>query len=338
MKIHYFQRYHEKENVATANTMLLLSRLYQYSPEKFYQFLNALLGENEFEITMQLQVRNNTGDSIPDAVISQRGFKIIIEAKLYDWFHDDQLIRHLNSFGDEESKYLITLASDLMEPNKKMQFENRLQKYNQEHKTHVIHINTTFEKIVFIIQDIIDDRTGNMQEILDDFIDFCYTSQLIIGANAWKTLRVKSAGITYSFNTAEGVFYDPADRGFREHDYLGLYQDKAVRYIGKITAQILAVEKDGELTYQAEKGELTNELKEKIKKAIEDAAQYGWYDLKYVKHRYFFVDHFYNTEYKKISKGASRGTRYFDLEEVLNMKQMPATSRIAELLASRTWI
>ena len=30
MKIHYFQRYHEKENVATANTMLLLSRLYQY--------------------------------------------------------------------------------------------------------------------------------------------------------------------------------------------------------------------------------------------------------------------------------------------------------------------
>lgn len=31
MKIHYFQRYHEKENVATANTMLLLLRLYSYS-------------------------------------------------------------------------------------------------------------------------------------------------------------------------------------------------------------------------------------------------------------------------------------------------------------------
>lgn len=34
MKIHYFQRYHEKENVATANTMLLLSRLYSYSSDK----------------------------------------------------------------------------------------------------------------------------------------------------------------------------------------------------------------------------------------------------------------------------------------------------------------
>ena len=41
MKIHYFQRYHAKENVATANTMLLLSRLYQYSPDKFYRLLKT---------------------------------------------------------------------------------------------------------------------------------------------------------------------------------------------------------------------------------------------------------------------------------------------------------
>lgn len=38
MKIHYFQRCHGKENAATANTMLLLSRLYSYSPDKFYIF------------------------------------------------------------------------------------------------------------------------------------------------------------------------------------------------------------------------------------------------------------------------------------------------------------
>ena len=47
MKIHYFQRYHEKENVATANTMLLLSRLYQYSSDKFFRFFNA----RNFQIT-----------------------------------------------------------------------------------------------------------------------------------------------------------------------------------------------------------------------------------------------------------------------------------------------
>ena len=42
MKIHYFQRYHTKENVSTANTMLLLSRLYQYSPDRFFLLLKQL--------------------------------------------------------------------------------------------------------------------------------------------------------------------------------------------------------------------------------------------------------------------------------------------------------
>ena len=31
MQIHYFQRYHSKENVDTSNTMLMLSRLYNYN-------------------------------------------------------------------------------------------------------------------------------------------------------------------------------------------------------------------------------------------------------------------------------------------------------------------
>ena len=35
MQIHYFQRYHSKENVDTSNTMLMLSRLYNYNDDKF---------------------------------------------------------------------------------------------------------------------------------------------------------------------------------------------------------------------------------------------------------------------------------------------------------------
>ena len=36
MQIHYFQRYHSKENVDTSNTMLMLSRLYNYNADKFF--------------------------------------------------------------------------------------------------------------------------------------------------------------------------------------------------------------------------------------------------------------------------------------------------------------
>ncbi len=38
-EIHYFQRYSQKENVITNNTLLLFSRLYNHSPQKFNLFL-----------------------------------------------------------------------------------------------------------------------------------------------------------------------------------------------------------------------------------------------------------------------------------------------------------
>lgn len=47
METHYFQRYHSKENVDTANAMLLLSRLYLNSPKSFFSFLNNLVEDIE---------------------------------------------------------------------------------------------------------------------------------------------------------------------------------------------------------------------------------------------------------------------------------------------------
>ena len=86
MQIHYFQRYHSKENVDTSNTMLMLSRLYNYNADKFFSMINSLiLGEDESpEITFDLQVAGD--DSVPDAVISQKSFKIVVETKLYNQF------------------------------------------------------------------------------------------------------------------------------------------------------------------------------------------------------------------------------------------------------------
>lgn len=69
MKIHYFQRYHTKENVATANTILLLSRLYQYSTDKFFRFLNSLVFLENFEpeIVFQLQEKVVTAFRMPQS-------------------------------------------------------------------------------------------------------------------------------------------------------------------------------------------------------------------------------------------------------------------------------
>ena len=71
MKIHYFQRYHEKENVATANTMLLLSRLYSYSSDKFFGFLKSEYFSDSFNPEIVFTLQEKSVDSIPDATITQ---------------------------------------------------------------------------------------------------------------------------------------------------------------------------------------------------------------------------------------------------------------------------
>lgn len=73
MKIHYFQRYHQGEDVATANTMLLLSRLYQYSSDKFYSFLKSICAPDSewFNPVLSFNLQENASKSRLDAVISQ---------------------------------------------------------------------------------------------------------------------------------------------------------------------------------------------------------------------------------------------------------------------------
>ena len=137
-------------------------------------------------------------------------------------------------------------------------------------------------------------------------------------------------------NVRENVYYDNAERGFRAHDYLSLYKLKSARDIGKVCARILAIETENGMQYEVEHGELTEERKNKILRSIEDGDEHG-YDLRTNKHRYFFVENFYETDFKKITPRAPRGSRIFDLSEVLESDQRPETSDIAELLKIKTW-
>lgn len=231
MKIHYFQRYHEKENVATANTMLLLSRLYSYSSNKFFRFLKSEYFAGSFEPELVFTLQEKSLESIPDATITQEGFKIVVETKLTDWFYSDQLMRHLKSFGDEKNKVMITLASEPMSAEKLVDFEKQLKEYNESQTYPVIHINTTFEMMANAIRDVIADRDYEMQDVLDDYLNYCYKDGLIPVSDSWKYLRMQLAGTTLDFNVNNNVYYDKAERGFRAHDYLGLYKQKSVRAI-----------------------------------------------------------------------------------------------------------
>lgn len=334
MKIHYFQRYHEKENVATANTMLLLSRLYSYSSDKFFRFLKSEFFSDSFEPEIVFNLQEKSVGSIPDATITQESFKIVVETKMSDWFYSDQLLRHLKAFSDEKYKVMITLAPELMNSEKKKEFEEHMKEFNATQTHPVMHVNTTFEAIVAAIQDVIDDKDYEMQEVLDDYLNYCYKDKLIVVSDSWKRMRVQLANATFDFNVSENLYYDDIDRGFSAHDYLGLYKEKSVRAIGKIAAIITAVATEAGLKYEAELGDLTDERKQQINRSIENGKNYG-YALDAT--RYFFVDKFYETDFKKITPKAPMGSRVFDLTQILATEKLPETQQIAELLNVKTW-
>ena len=166
MKIHYFQRYHSKENVATANTMLLLSRLYSYSSDKFFRVLKSECFQDSFDPEITFDLQSKSKESVPDATITQEGFKIV------------------------------------------------------------------------------------------------------------------------NFNISEG--------------------------------------------------ELTKERKQKIQKALEDGDSHG-YNLREIEHRYFFVEKFYETDFKKSTPKAPWGSRIFDLSQILRTDELPEVEVIAEELRKQSW-
>lgn len=70
-----------------------------------------------------------------------------------------------------------------------------------------------------------------------------------------------------------------------------------------------------------------------------DMASSQWIHLsrRNYKHKYFFVDKFYGTDFKKVSTGAPIGARIFDLTGILNTDKIPEVEQIAEILKEKTW-
>jgi hypothetical protein len=344
MNIHYFQRYHSQENVHTANAMLLLGRLYDYSPAKFYQFLLQYIlpdaDDIELSITLQEKIQ---GGTVPDAAIAQNSFKIVVETKRYGQFEIGQLEGHLKSFRGENHQVLLTLAPERMSADTKKKLDKKLGEYNRKNISSIVHCNLTFEELIKWIDDVLDERDFQMHDLIEDYRGYCEKDGLI--SDYGNRMRVKAAVHTFDDNQQLRVFYEKAKQGSSKHDYLGLYNNKAVRLIGKIEDVIVALpskpNKNGAISDITDitviKGSLDDEKKNRIVQAINASVNYYADSLMREPHKYYLVDEFYDTRFEKKSKGGLWGTRFFDLCEELDVSELPSTAEIAKLLKHETW-
>ena len=336
MNIHYFQRYHNKENVVTANTMLLLSRLYNYSSDKFYRLLKTYFFGESFEPEISFALQERSDESVPDAAILQPSFKIIVETKLHNQFSLDQLEHHMGSFRDERYCVLFTLDPKPMQEKMLEKVEEMIAQHNlSSGKTLISHKNMTFEMLIDAVQEELDERDYEMKDILEDYRAFCTSEQLL--PDDWKWMRVRLAGTTFEWNMRHGVYYDSIEHGFSGHAYIGLYSQKSVRAIGKISRIVTYEMRNGREIIHCElpqDDDVPLEVKNVIHASIEDGKRYG-YDLNNT--RFFFVERFYQTDFQKITPKAPMGARIFDLSKILGTEVLPDTERIAEQLKSKTW-
>lgn len=128
--IHYFQRYSQPENVATNNTLLLLSRFYHNSPNKFKGFLNDLLGDNDLEAGIPFNQQQRGKRSVPGASLSQVSFKVVVETKMTKHFSLEQLTDHLDSFTSEQHQVLLSLSPKQPDNSLKSQIEAEVIRFN----------------------------------------------------------------------------------------------------------------------------------------------------------------------------------------------------------------
>lgn len=337
MKVHYFQRYSTKENVATANTMLLFSRLYSYSPNKFFDFLKSLYSEsfnNDFEPEIKFLNQERGKKSVPDATVTQRSFKIVIEVKMVDWFYNTQLKNHLEVFQNEDYKVLLTISSEFMEKSKKDSIDKEIQDMN----LNVKHINTTFEELANFIKNLLDNRDYEMQDIIEDYFSYCNENGLI--SDSWKYMQIQPVGTTFDFNMKNNVYYNGNGTKFRAHEYIGLYKNKSVRAIGKIKLIVRTLKENNELKFYFEtKEEATinrKEIEKKIREIIGEVKEKYKHYLDERDTRYYFVEEFIETDYKKISIGGMLGNRLLNLEKFFN-NEIPDVKKIADTLKNKEW-
>lgn len=333
--VHMFQRFSQKENVVTNNTLLFLSRLYNYSPGRFQGFLREVLQDDQLNvgIAFHQQVREGMG-SVPDGRLGQDSLKVLVETKLSQNYSKEQLLNHMMAFSREGRQYLMLLGPTAPKHKLLIDLQKDIAALNKKNGTHVVVSPITFEQLIECYDSVLLAQDFEMKDLVEEFKAFCAESKLLpVGSY---TMRAVVCSKTLQENQERRVYYDSISRTFREHDFIGLYADKRIRAIGKIS-NIIHAEMEGRELKVREKLRTPTEAQLKtIREIIPVAEKNNGYQIA-TGHNFFLVDQFFETDYLKATKNPIQGPKYFDLREVLGRKELPGVEEIATLMKDKRW-
>jgi len=332
--LNIFQQYSQQENTITNNVLSLFPRLYENNPALYEQFCSGLFGDaNIYSIMPSFRQQVGQGGAgIIDGHITCKSSIIVIETKKQGKENIDKLLSYCDRFKSVDSKILLHISRDVFSEAEIAGIEKRIKKVDKE----IRFFSVSFENIadgLTALKGIVpyDKEIGRLEA---DFRSYCELFGLF--TDEQYLLRAVACGESEYLNEKYFFYFDPEDRSYKPHKYIGIYYDKAVRYIGEIMAIVDAELVDGDVKIKNTTfGELTEPLKKNLKNGLIHAVEDGWKIA--TGHKFFLCSQLYDTDFKKISSYGIYSKRYFDLREVLNVKKLPSTDQIANILSSKTW-
>lgn len=324
-RIHYFQRYSSIENTVTNNTLQLLARIYEYSARSASRLLSELTGEAIY-IGLEIAQQQRAGSSVPDGTLLQRSFKIAIEAKVDAPVDTDQLARHAAGFGAEAQRILLLLTKTPLGSAEQAAVEQVRARFPG-----VVIKYITFEDICNAVGALFKPHEDSIIELVEDYIEYCNDTGLFDQSR--DLMRVVPCGQSIGINQQHGIYFQPSDRGYTPHAYVGVYSQKAVRAVLATKSVFDVTLAGGLLTKTLVDGEPTDRFDAAIRAIIDDARVECDYDIA-DGHRFFCGD-MAATHFEKTSPGGIQGARFINLKEVLG--RFDGIADIALRLRERQW-
>lgn len=333
-----FQKYTGKENIHSSSALLLIKELYRYNVDYFYKFIGRLVGNesevNDFLPHFRTQITVEKNDTVPDFSITQEGFSIFAEAKESgNNFTEKQIEGHLKVLSKENGLKILLLLSP-------SEVENTNLIYNFRKKyTDILIKQISYNKIYQIIEELVDENKDyNFYGLLEEYNEYCIHEGLI--DCAYKTMKIRSVGNTLEFNKKYDIYFDSEGSNVIGFDYLGLYNAKRVKLVGKIKKVVVAKLSNNKLEIKQNvdgcASVLLPEEETKLLEAMNDKV--AFYNIQNNFTTFFFVEKFVDTEFIKNSPRGLFGSKKFDLENYIpNFNNTMNIEEIAEILKGQKW-
>lgn len=325
-KIHYFQRYSSVENTVTNNTLQLFARIYNYSTVQASKLLSEITRE-PIEIGIEINQQGRAKESVPDGAILQRSFKVLIEAKVDAGVDRDQLLRHAASFSNESQKILLLLTKQSLSNAE----EDKIAKQIHQKHPGVVFRSVTYEMICKAIKGLFKEYEYEMYSLVDDYIEYCNDANLFDQSRF--LMRIVPCGDSIEINKKYGLYFNPSDRGYTKHSYVGIYANKSVQLIWAIDS-VFDIDYNGAVLKKTlVQGRDTNEYDQRLIGIIADAKKSCGYQIE-AGHR-FFCGSPIETDYKKSTPGGIQGARFVNLRDVVG--DFVDVADVAEKLRGKQW-